>query len=273
MLGKIIKYDLKSTSRFLILIHAFLLLASLGCRFLLVRSLNFNTGSVNELLLSLTFIIFFIMFIGANFATYIIIAVRFYKNLFSDEGYLSLTLPVRRSVHLAAKTISGSIWAIIDMIFLCLCLYILMSIPLLSDALTGHWDEFLALLGYNGSYRFSVFLLLMGLTTVTTGVSNVVFIEISVLLGQLFNGHKVLGAVVSYFSLSTVMSVLMTIVMGLRGMLFVQDNMYSSASNSYIPFAGYMQDLLIVCLGFSVALSVIFYAASYLIFQRRINLS
>lgn len=43
------------------------------------------------------------------FATlsFILVAVRFYKNFFTDEGYLTFTLPVKRSTLLNAKLLSG----------------------------------------------------------------------------------------------------------------------------------------------------------------------
>ena len=95
MLGKLIKYDLKSMNRYLILIHAFLLLASAAMRaFLTGPVLSAGTDwRSTEAMLSFTLfiILYFIIVSAASFATSIVIVVRFYKNLFSGQGYLTRT--------------------------------------------------------------------------------------------------------------------------------------------------------------------------------------
>ena len=118
MLGKLIKYDLKAMNRYLLLIHAFLLLASAAMRLFLtgpVLSANTDWRSTKAILpFTLFIILYFIIVSAASFATSIVIVVRFYKNLFSGQGYLTRTLPVTSGQHLLAKTISGSIWVIVN---------------------------------------------------------------------------------------------------------------------------------------------------------------
>ncbi len=43
-------------------------------------------------------------------ATLILVYIRYYKNFFSDEGYLTFTLPVKRSTLFASKIISAALW-------------------------------------------------------------------------------------------------------------------------------------------------------------------
>ena len=47
---------------------------------------------------------------GYLIASSILPIVRFYKNFFTDEGYLTFTLPVKRSTLLLSKLTSGIIW-------------------------------------------------------------------------------------------------------------------------------------------------------------------
>ena len=90
MLGKLIKYDMKALNRFLILIHGFLLFAALLVRFFLTGRVLVETPK-DGTLLGLSFLLFFLIIMGVSFGTFIVITVRFYKNLFSDEA----TLPAR----------------------------------------------------------------------------------------------------------------------------------------------------------------------------------
>ena len=43
----------------------------------------------------------------------VLVWVRFYKNFFTDEGYLTFTLPVKRSTLLLSKTINAVIWSVL----------------------------------------------------------------------------------------------------------------------------------------------------------------
>ncbi|MBM6947838.1 hypothetical protein [Mordavella massiliensis] len=274
MLGKLIKYDLKSTTKFLLIIHLFLVAASVFGRVFITGRLDFEMEGVNELLLTLTFVLFIIVFVGVSYGTYIVIAVRFYKNLFSDEGYLTNTLPVTRGMHLLAKTLSGGIWAVIDMFLIFVSTWILLSIPLLTDTIGAHWDEFIRLLGFGGQGDFNLFLAHLTLVSIVGGFCSVISIEASVIFGQLFNSHKVLGAVVSYFAITVVLSVVSTVVMSMTGVLGENLAVSNASPDSMtFSFAGYMTDLLNATLGLSVATAVILYIASFFILKKRINLS
>ena len=52
-------------------------------------------------------ILVFLSFAAFAFITALIVYLRFYKHLFSDEGYLTFTLPVKRNHILASKLITG----------------------------------------------------------------------------------------------------------------------------------------------------------------------
>ena len=88
MLTKLMKYDFKALNRYLILIHAFLLAAAAAVRIFLTEPLR--PGDSQSIIVS-TFgmILFVLIAVGISFATGLLTAIRFYKNLFSDEGYFN----------------------------------------------------------------------------------------------------------------------------------------------------------------------------------------
>lgn len=274
MLGKLIKYDLKSTSRLLVLIHVFLVILSVLGRVFVTGRITFDMEDVDQFLLTLAMVLYIILFAGASFATYIVIAVRFYKNLFSDEGYLTNTLPVRKSTLLFTKTLSGTIWALIDILLIGLCSYLLFAIPAITDAIAPHWDEFLTLLGFEGRQDFTLFMVYLAVSAVIGAFSSVVMIEASVVLGQLFNGHKVLGAVVSYFVLTTILSVISTVVLSIQGVLnrsyLIQDPAYDVSG---FDFASYIRDIINSSVCMCIVVTLILYLMSYFIMRKKINLS
>ena len=153
-----------------------------------------------------------------------------------------------------------------------LCAFILIAIPPVTEALSAHWGEFIRLLGFSSQSSFHFFLLYMVVLTFIGAVVNVVSIQSAVILGQLFNGHKVLGAVVSYFVLTTISSIAATILMGIYGLL--TDNLIiGTVGNSDFTFASYMTNILNLSFALEIVFAIILYIISYIIMKKKINLS
>lgn len=101
MLKKLLKYDWKSVSLLLLILHGILLVYTLIGRLGIAFGLS---GAGDTMVSSVTtmygiaaglYILVYVLFIFAIVvATYVYLAIRFQKNLFSDEGYLTHTLPV-----------------------------------------------------------------------------------------------------------------------------------------------------------------------------------
>ena len=172
MLGKIIKYDMKAMNRFLIIIHAFLLIYAFFIRILITGRLTANNvhnlGNTYFLILGLTVSFGIILLTCVAFATSIIIAVHFYKSTYSDEGYLTHTLPVKKGTLLIAKVIAGTIWCIIDIIGLFAAIYIAAWVPYVKDSLSGNKALLMEIfglgshLGVFGSIAFYIFFMIAG---------------------------------------------------------------------------------------------------------------
>ena len=208
MLGKLIKYDFKSVFKPLLIIHGFVIIIALIGRLLLLPIVYSSLPPLTiYLLFYLVMILFFLSIIGSYYATFIIVANRFYKNLFSNESYLSRTLPVTSSMQLLSKTIVGSIWTIINLIMILGGFIIVFFIPPVIDQLPP-FQDILSVLGYvtTKSFVFDIFIFL--LTMLLVCIYNIVLIYLAVTLGQLIsNVHKVLASIAMYFALSTVSSI------------------------------------------------------------------
>lgn len=269
MLGKLIKYDLKAVNRFLIIMHAFLLLSAILGRFFLIGRIRIDSLENMQLILAISFVTYLLLFIGICYGTYLVIAVRFYKNLFSDEGYLTNTLPVSKTMHLFSKTVSGSIWMILDILLIYLSGYILLSVPLITDTLQGHETELVQMMGFGNTTDFNRFLLYLLVISIIGAVGNVIMMYACIAVGQLFKGHKVLGAVVSYFVLTAIISLFTTVVSTINGLTggYLDNNGDSPAS-----FAHYMNQTLNFSFILLIITSVILYLLTYWIMKKKVNL-
>lgn len=147
MLKKLIKYDFKALNRYLLLIHAFLLAAAAAVRIFLTEPLRI--GDSRSVIVSTFGIILFVLIaVGISFATSLLTAIRFYKNLFSDEGYLTLTLPVTRGQHLFSKTIVGTAWCLLDQLLLLGSIFLIFHAEPLRDLFNANKAELLEAFGF-----------------------------------------------------------------------------------------------------------------------------
>lgn len=112
MLGKLLKYDLQSTLKFLVIFYVLALTFATATRIFFANN--------NSLIME----IFAQIFSGATISMVISILINnlmriwvyFKTNLYGDEGYLMHTLPVPRRNLLAAKMLMGVITLLISIV-------------------------------------------------------------------------------------------------------------------------------------------------------------
>lgn len=109
MVKKLLKHELFALFRVLGFLSAAVFLLALAGRILIAVSAMQSTGAVVNFLM--VTIIFFYVFsiIALIFAAYALGASRFYKTLFTGEGYMTLSLPVTPVQLLMGKLISSII--------------------------------------------------------------------------------------------------------------------------------------------------------------------
>ena len=111
MLSKLMKYEFKSTGRTFLPIYGALLITSF-----LTRLFVFNKDFSNSFFLSLFQVVisslFGFLLMAVCILTLVVSLQRFYKNLLGEEGYLSMTLPVRPWQHILCKSLTSLVWYI-----------------------------------------------------------------------------------------------------------------------------------------------------------------
>ena len=121
MFKKCLKYDLKSIWNVWWIIAVCVLgVGMVGCVCLRVfieqsvRNSAFITtapGIIVQVLLMITFVLAVFAVSAFLAVTPILVFIRFYRNFFTDEGYLTFTLPVSRRTLYLSKTLSALIWS------------------------------------------------------------------------------------------------------------------------------------------------------------------
>lgn len=186
MLSKLIKYDLKAVSPVLLTIHgAVLILSLLGHFFMsLLHIKPFDT------IFSSVYTVTFLTAIGAvAFTTVIYLGIRYHRNLYTDEGYLTNTLPATANCHVLSKYLCGVLWTFLDAAVILLSLFIL-----LNEELSELWQTILESTSIN-------LLLLTAAIVVLELFISCLSVYCAVAIGNLFHGHRVMGCIGGYILL------------------------------------------------------------------------
>ena len=128
MFRKLLKYDFKSITNIWLIMSATVLAMSVFAGFC-VKDIIINTNNPDYFPWSVIGVmITYIAYIAFGIITSILVYLRFYKNFFSDEGYLTFTLPVKRSHLLLSKLINSLIWSAMTFIVLLIGVIIVLAI-------------------------------------------------------------------------------------------------------------------------------------------------
>ena len=119
MLGKLIKYDFKATSRTMFPIFITMIGLTFVCS--LMSRLRLTKGFV---FIALTIILTILL--TCSFLITIFFTVnRFVNSLLKNEGYFSFALPVSTLTHIASKVINVIIWAVLELLCVFVCIMIM----------------------------------------------------------------------------------------------------------------------------------------------------
>ena len=231
MLGKLLKYEFKSTSRVMWLLYLGLIGVALMLG-IIVRVgdftgiteysstyINMNNEAMNSVLrILLVFlgISYFLVLTAVMVITTVMIVLRFYRNILGDEGYLMHTLPVPTTHLLTSKLLISVIWMLLAGASAVVSGFVFM----VSSGFLG----FLIREGELIRVIKEVFEVLPWTTVILTLVSGLIGIVSSILLfylsmaiGNMANKNKFLFSVLAYLGIQTVLSIVASIVMVLGG--------------------------------------------------------
>ncbi len=220
MLGKLIKHELRATSRTMLPLFAVLSVMSVIAGFSM-RQLEFQQDmpAFVEIVMVMLFVAFFAVMVATIDMAYVVMISRFYKNLLGDEGYLMLTLPVSAHSHIWAKILVSCLWFVVTGLLVALLMtvfalivsgsdigYILSTMPSLKELFT----QFLDYSGHSG-LSLAVFIA----EVIAVGFVGIVYICLqfyaAMAVGHSFSNHKILYSVLAFVTISIIISLLETV--------------------------------------------------------------
>ena len=289
MLSKLIKYDFKALSRVLwptmAAVAGASLIATLSFLFTEKSYSSANNGGLATMLGGLLAVVMVLAIIAACFLVFFIICAHFYRNLMTDEGYLTFTLPVKTSEILWSKLITAMLWTIISSVVIGLCVLMFVG---LSTAASGNGRQLFAQISDALRQMFALFNTQSALIVFEAVLCVLVMLAFSILHiylalvigGVVSHRHKVLAGIGFYFVISIVVSILTAIAQyyfgssligGINGMGSVIFNPQNEieAANQLVSAA---QPYYWFSIGFTAALDVgCFYLSKYFL-EKKLNL-
>ena len=238
MLGKLLKYEIKATSRILLPLYLVLFVVAVVNRVLNPFEILENAQGFNiQILINILSIILY----------FIIMIQRFYKNFLGDEGYLSFTLPVETWKHVLSKLLASMMWIILSILAVMASIIIIADIDSLMSGFSTFLEEIGTTFG-SGIYIMLPIYMLSGLTLAILVIYN------SISIGHHFQNHKVLAS----FATFGVFYLFTQIVLVIMLMIYVTMNYGSLAAApinaTTVPNAGILLGtviaiLLLMCIG------------------------
>ncbi|MFA5528495.1 MAG: hypothetical protein WC996_07745, partial [Peptostreptococcales bacterium] len=195
MLGKLLKYDLRSTWREFAGAYLAILLS------VLIIPLLFR--NVSNVLVSGIAGFLGVAVVIATIVVMIIMLFRIYNiNVFSKEGYLTMTLPVSSPQILVSKLLISSLWIILTGIVALLGFFIFLlnmrAVSLTEIAVA--FGEMLSFIGSNGI--FAIILMIIAVILSTVKEIAKLFLACSIAHIKQLNRFRIPAGILSFFAFS-----------------------------------------------------------------------
>lgn len=219
------------------------------------------------------YIAYILILSGLSMILTIYFAIRFYKNLYTDEGYLMHTLPVKPWMLIVSKLTIGTIWFyLIDLLLVGAITWItLIALPTMAYFSPEDLLELRTMFqSYHTIFTVPSILFLAIPVMIIGSVFSLLTIYASISLGQLFPSHKVLASILCYLGLSTVLStaVMLLTAPATAGVFIIQ----STSANPMADFASIYWSIMLISLFANLILCVpAFWICNY-VMKRCLNL-
>lgn len=294
MLGKLMKYEWKNTWKAgTLMLLGMLIVTVIGCIMLQMPGVAefFDNNDVNGaqtwLVISsfvAMLILYVITLLASTWGMLIFLGIRFYRSMYTDEGYLSHTLPVTTNQLFLSKVLVSGVWYLfismgigISVVALLLSMMTgLFNIGEVNGIMTqynGNIWEFLSdafyELGRVYEDQMGINLLHYGITLLLTYVAGPFITMVTLFgaltIGQLSSKHKGLMGILTYAGLTILSSIIGSTV---QSAFMFSTNVVNSAGGISVS-ANSAYDINVIT---SLLIAAIMYGVSYYIMNRKLNL-
>ena len=210
MFGKLLKYEFKSTAKWYLLITLIALGLSILTGIISGSSVpsfvNMEVDTMQMVTGTLGILIFGGL-IGLYLSNYYIIIRRFYSNLYGREGYLTWTLPANPHAIILSKFIGALVASLYCLFLLFLSGFI--TIIVMGAVIGQDLSPVFNIIAEAFSHSIAYWIIVWWIFTTASGIF---LFYVSIALGQLFQNRRGFKAILFFFLLCIVLSIIGTAV-------------------------------------------------------------
>ena len=267
MLGKLMKHEFRATAR--LILPLYLVVVALSA---FTRVSNWILEKNQNDALSMLSGLFLFLFVVSLFASVIfavvMMVVRFYRNLMTDQGYLMFTLPVSLHQLLWSKLFVAIIWFIgtilVDILAGVIVTY---ESGMAGDLYRGLRELFSQLTTYY-ALNGTAFVLEATLATLVTMLVGCLCFYAPISIGHSFANHKTLLSVVFFFAIQFVLRILSVFGLASMACSFPSAGYGMAANNAIAVIHGFAWGFI----AYEAVLGAILYFVTWLMLRRHLNL-
>ncbi len=275
MLKKMLHYDFKAILKFWWIGLLSTLVLAVGAGFCGSLLLSEKTLPVFINIMSIfVVVIAFISLFAFALLTNILIYIRYYKNLFTDEGYLTFTLPLKRSQVLNSKLISGLVISVSTAFAVMLEMIIGCCIAFHTEIFTPDFynDVMNELIIFEDAEiaMLVIFLIQTVIISVLASAASLLFTFMCIAIGSVITRkNKIATAIGIYYVSTAVLTFVIQIffLFGIGGMVNWIENIPDNVGDWFAIGA------LMVVIFFVGTIATILYAINYWLLDKKLNLS
>ncbi|MCR4850138.1 MAG: hypothetical protein K5870_02665 [Lachnospiraceae bacterium] len=270
MLGKLIKHDFIATWKVPVALDAVLIVLGILTA-IVIQTVPHVEDSLGMSLFMFSFVgLFYVGIIAANVVTIIYLVIRYYRNLYTSEGYLTFTLPVKTDMIIHSKVITGSVWLFLSYLSTFISIVIagigfFKTTDVSVEEIKAGFMEMYNILGF----AETGFTAIMVITMLITPIAGILYMYFSVSLGQLWQNHKVLGSVLCIIGLYILNQLLSQFAFLGSGFFQLMGAPGVDIDTSFGRI--YRNMMLIICI-LTLAQSAVYYVLTLFINRKKINL-
>lgn len=276
MLGKLIKYEFKATSRYFVPIFIAMILVFFINSLLVYANLNYV--EVNEVVVGIMIALTFGVIIALSIIEIYVSAKRFAQGVFGDEGYLTNTLPVKTHEIIISKTVVMFLFGLFSFIVMVfsigmVCVAMYSSLP--PEGIKSFWDSLEQAYPFITSDLILAIVFFM-ISLIIGMISSPLLIFLCVSIGHLkaFVSHKYLVGILSYVIITVIVSIFSSTRFDqiFAGMNSTAEYVNPTIENNIQTMTTFLNKLSVESILQSVILIVVCYAATQFIVSRKLNL-
>lgn len=287
MFRKVLKYDMASIRRYWWMIAVAVLGLSVIGSFVfraVYHIMEYESDSLLSFVALAGMLFLFVSILAvfsSVFVTSVLTYLRFYRNFFTDEGYLTFTLPVSRKTLYLSKTVNSVLWASAHVLLLAAGIAIVITLAPPSEngsvlnlslwegiasGVSVLWEQLGAWLIL---YALELILLYICSAALTVGL-----VQLCITVGSILaKKHKLLASIGIYYAVNMGVSTVSQIVMMFISFFMISGyGVLFERASELVQFGSIALILLLAVLAFA-AIAMVLHFVSLGLLERKLNLA